>query len=200
MLLSCNAFEFLTPSDWCCASAGCRQHGRPPQQVLCYSAGPEAQTGGHPGLGLHGEGALDPVLQIDPLQADQDHLLQGRSVRGTVQTGRTVFFLSFFAEILHLCTNLNKTPYCQIVYWSSLPVYFCAGAVLRAAGHQGGLHQSREGIPAGDHLHCGPETPSHTSLLCRSQRAGELTQRSDNIYRTLRGKFTKGLRLLNLGK
>lgn len=63
-----------------CLSVGGGQHGRPPQQVLCDGASPEAQTGSHPGLGLHGARALDPVLQIDPLQANQDHLLQGRSV------------------------------------------------------------------------------------------------------------------------
>lgn len=69
------------------------QHGRPPKQVLCYGAGPEAPTGSHPGPGLHGERAPDPVLQIHPLQANQDHLLQGRGVRGAVQTCNTLFFL-----------------------------------------------------------------------------------------------------------
>lgn len=66
---------------------GGRQYGCPPLQVLCYSAGPEAQTGGHPGFGLYGERALNPVLQVDPLQANKDHFLQGWSVRGPVQTG-----------------------------------------------------------------------------------------------------------------
>jgi len=69
------------------APTGGGQHGRPPQQVLRYGARPEAEAGGHPGLGLHGARAPDPVLQIDPLQADQDHLLQGRRVGGAVQTG-----------------------------------------------------------------------------------------------------------------
>lgn len=73
-------------SDWS-SSTGGGQYGCPPQQVLRYGSGPEAQTGDHPGLGLYGARALDPVLQIYPLQANQDHLLQGRSVRGTVQTG-----------------------------------------------------------------------------------------------------------------
>lgn len=66
--------------DSCCACTGGWQHGRPPKQVLCYSEGPEAQTGGHPGLGLHGARAPDPVLQIDPLQANQNYLLQRRGV------------------------------------------------------------------------------------------------------------------------
>lgn len=67
-------------------------------------------------------------------------------------------------------------------------VFFCVGAVLRAAGHQGGLHQSREGLPAGDYLHCRTETPSYTSLLCRSQRAGEHHKGvlfADDIWATL---------------
>lgn len=69
-----------------CTGGG--QHGCSSQQVLCYSAGPEAQAGSYPGLGLHGARAFDSVLQIYPLQTNQDHLLQGWSVRGTVQTGK----------------------------------------------------------------------------------------------------------------
>lgn len=63
------------------------QHGRTSQQVLRHGAGAAAQAGGHPGLGLHGARAPHPVLQIDPLQTHQDHLLQGRRVGGAVQTG-----------------------------------------------------------------------------------------------------------------
>ena len=73
-------------SLWNCSPGG-RQYGRPPQQVLRYGPGPEAQAGGDPGPLLHGARAPDPVLQVDPLQAHQDHLLPGRGVRGTVQTG-----------------------------------------------------------------------------------------------------------------
>lgn len=68
-------------------ATGGGQHGRPSQQVLRHSAGAAAQAGGDPGLGLNGARAFDPVLQIHPLQAHQDHLLQGWRVRGTVQTG-----------------------------------------------------------------------------------------------------------------
>lgn len=48
---------------------GGREYGCPPQQVLCHCAGPEAQAGGHPGLGLHGAGIANSVLQVNPLQA-----------------------------------------------------------------------------------------------------------------------------------
>lgn len=63
------------------------QHGRTSQQVLRHGAGAAAQAGGHPGLGLNGARAPYPVLQIDPLQTHQDHLLQGRRVGGAVPTG-----------------------------------------------------------------------------------------------------------------
>lgn len=72
---------------FCWRATGGGQHGCPSQQVLRHSAGAAAQAGGHPGLGLNGARASDPVLQVHPLQTYQDHLLQGRRVRGTVQTG-----------------------------------------------------------------------------------------------------------------
>ena len=71
------------------------QHGRPSQQVLCHSSGPEAQARGHPGPGLHGAGAAHPVLQVNSLQAHQDHLLQGRSFRRPVQTGQRLLLFFF---------------------------------------------------------------------------------------------------------
>lgn len=82
MLPSC-AVRILTDDS----PTGGGQHGRTSQQVLRHRAGAAAPAGGHPGLGLHGARAPHPVLQIDPLQTYQDHLLQGRRVGGAVQTG-----------------------------------------------------------------------------------------------------------------
>ncbi|CAF88440.1 unnamed protein product, partial [Tetraodon nigroviridis] len=121
-----------------------------------HRACPEATSGGDPGPGLHGAGAPDPVLQIHALQAHQDHLLQGRRVRGPVQTGR-------------LCCRRAAAAGAD----AQRACVFCVGAVLRAAGCQGGLHQPGEGLPARHHLHRGAETPLHAALLCRPQRAGE---------------------------
>lgn len=44
-------------------------------------------------------------------------------------------------------------------------ILFTVGVVLRAAGHQGSLHQPGEGLSARDHLHCGAKAPSHTPVL-----------------------------------
>lgn len=72
-------FLFLHP--------GGGQYGRPSQQILCHRAGPKTQAGGHSGSCLNGAGITHPVLQVNPLQAHQDHFLQGWSFRGPVQTG-----------------------------------------------------------------------------------------------------------------
>lgn len=50
-----------------------------------------------------------------------------------------------------------------------------SGAVLWAAGHPWGLHQSGEGIPARHHLHCCAKTPPYPPLLCRSQWESKFT-------------------------
>lgn len=73
--------------------SGGRQHGCPPQQILCHCAGPKTQAGGHSGSCLNGAGITHSVLQVNPLQAHQDHFLQRWSFRGPVQTG--VFSFSF---------------------------------------------------------------------------------------------------------
>ena len=77
---------------------GGRQYGCPPQPVLCHGSGPEAQAGNHRGPLLYGERAADPVLQVDPLQTHQDHLLQGRSSGGPATPG-TPLSLSFSLSI-----------------------------------------------------------------------------------------------------
>ncbi len=41
-----------------------------------------------------------------------------------------------------------------------------ADSSLRAPGHQRCVHQARERLSAGHHLHCGAEASSHTPLLC----------------------------------
>lgn len=174
-------FAVIGYTTICSSSTGGRQYGRPPLQVLCYSTGPEAQTGDHPGFGLDGARALDPVLQVHPLQANQDHFLQGRRVRGPVQTGA---FLSpgWISSFAWAKVDPNPGPpdvFCEAavlhIWIQCFPtcIRLCLGAVLRAAGHQGGVHQPGEGVPAGDNVHRRAETPPHTPVLRRSQRAGE---------------------------
>lgn len=118
----CSTFTYLQYST--CVGGG--QHGCSPQQVLCHSEGPAAQTRGHPGFGLHGARAFDPVLQIDALQANQNHLLQGWCVRGTVQTGVTTCFCScwnlvyFFQYCkLKLFTTLDALSFWMINYYNA---------------------------------------------------------------------------------
>lgn len=84
-------------------------------------------------------------------------------------------FLSLTETKQAFCKYVKPVYNCEYLQcWAwSVTVSFCVGAVLWAAGYQGGLHQSREGLPARDYLHRRTETASHTSVLCRSQRAGE---------------------------
>lgn len=77
------------------------KYGCPPQQVLRHCTGPEAQAGGHSGSGIHGAGAAHPVLQVDPLQAHQDHFLQGWSFRRPVQTGVLIIFFPLRQKLQH---------------------------------------------------------------------------------------------------
>lgn len=87
------------------ASSGGWQHGCSSQQILCHCACPKTQTRGHPGFGLYGARAAHPVLQVNPLQADQDHFLQRWSFRRPVQTGLLLLFsrqlnnLGFFSPV-----------------------------------------------------------------------------------------------------
>ena len=55
--------------------SGGRQHGCPPQPLLCYGAGATTSAGDHWRLILHGTWAAHPVLQVHPLQAYPHHLL-----------------------------------------------------------------------------------------------------------------------------
>lgn len=41
-------------------------------------------TGGDPGAVVYGEGVADPVLQVNKVQAQQDHSVSGWCERGTV--------------------------------------------------------------------------------------------------------------------
>lgn len=68
---------------------GGRQYGCSSQQILCHSASPETQAGNHRRFVLHGSRTANPVLQVDPVQAHQDHFLQRWSSWGTVAAGNT---------------------------------------------------------------------------------------------------------------
>ena len=63
------------------------QHGRSSQPVLRQRPDPDPSGGDHSGPDDHGQGAPGRVLQVNQVQAGQDHHVQGRRQRGTVPTG-----------------------------------------------------------------------------------------------------------------